>query len=201
MIKCFTFLLIFFPFIKGFSNENTITKKRAGITFSSFGDCDIIRFQELDGAASYSSDYFFALGLSYQHSLNEMFAIETGIEYARYNIIVHPNVPPNVNFDPYRDNFSLMSIPVKARLNFLKLCFLDAGILIDVDAGLSDPIDSQTGIGANIGAGLNYDFKFGLSIFANPYTKIHALIPFSMEKYPQRVIETGIRFGLMYGLN
>ena len=64
-------------------------------------------------------------------------------------------------------------------------------MFIDIDTNSSSPIDSQTGIGALLGIGAKYHFNNGFGFFVNPYTKSHAIIPFSFGKYPQRLIETG----------
>ena len=50
-------------------NEPGIQKGQIGITFSSFGDNDVIRFHELTGAASYNRDKFYTLGITYLYKL------------------------------------------------------------------------------------------------------------------------------------
>ena len=100
----------------------------------------------------------------------------------------------------YRASISLINIPVTLRVNFLKYCFINGGLLFEMDASTSSPIDGQTGIGSVMGLGIKYDFDSGLSVFANPYQKMHALIPFSSQRYPQRLMESGFRFGLMFTL-
>ena len=69
-----------------------------------------------------------------------------------------------------------------------------------MDAGTSGPIDGQTGIGSMLGLRIKYDFKSGLSVFVNPYYKMHSLVPFSSGDNHQRLMESGFRFGLMYQL-
>ncbi|MEN8119198.1 MAG: hypothetical protein ABFS35_02580 [Bacteroidota bacterium] len=203
-LKNSTLLLSFiltFTF-NSFSQEKTTTKpkKQIGITFSSFGDNDVIRFQQLAGAASYPGDNFYTIGLNYIFPINRTFDFETGIEYSKHNISVHPNLPPDMDNSPYPASLSLINIPVTARLNFLKYLFINGGFLFDIDISNSSPVDSQTGIGAIAGLGINYDFNFGVSLFANPYLKANALLPFSFENYPQRLMESGFRFGVMYKL-
>lgn len=102
---------------------------------------------------------------------------------------------------PYGDSFSLINIPHTLRLNFLRYCFINGGILIDIDAG-NLPFDSQNGIGGILGLGLKYEFKSGISFFANPYVKAHSLIPFSSWENHQSLMEDGnsFRFGLIYRL-
>ena len=205
-MKKIAFLLSVFIFYYAFpsyaqKNENVVEKGHLGITFSSFGDNDITRFHELVGAASYNSDKFYTLGITYLYKLSKVFDVETGVEYSNHKIIIKPNLPPDMNNTPYRDSFSLINIPLTLRVNFLRYCFINGGILFDMDVG-NLPVDSQTGIGAILGLGLKYDFKSGISVFANPYLKAHSLIPFSSWEHHQRLMEDGnsFRFGVIYRL-
>ena len=72
---------------------------------------------------------------------------------------------------------------------------------MDINAIKSEYIDSQTGIGGIIGLGLKYDSQLGVSVFVNPYFKAYSLIPFTEVDNHQRLMESGLRFGLMYKLN
>ena len=169
-----------------------------GITFSSFGDNDVIRFQTLLGDANYNGDKFYTIGITYLYKLNHTFDLETGIEYSKQKIIIRPMSIPQMDNSAHGADFSLVNLPVTIRMNFLKYCFINAGMLVDMDATNSSPIDSQTGIGGMMGLGIKYDFKSGFCVFANPYLKMHSLIPFSSQRYPQRLMESGFRFGLMF---
>ena len=173
-------------------------KSQLGITFSTFGRCDVLSFRK--GGAGYTGDKYYSLGVIYLYRLNKTLDIETGIEYSNYKIIITPNLPPQMDNTPHTENFSLIDIPLTLRVNFLKYCFINGGIGFDIDAGNLRSIDSQTGIGTNLGFGLKYDFKLGLSVFANPYLKVHSLILSSVEN-PQRLIESGFKFGLIYRFN
>lgn len=192
-------------FIGAFSSyaqkdEGETRKGQIGITFSSFGENDVIRFQRLTGEASYNGDKFYTFGISYLYKLNNAFDVETGIEYSNHKIIIMPNLPPQMDKSPYGASFSLINIPVSLRVNFLKYCFVNGGLLFEMDASTSSPIDSQNGIGSILGLGIKYDFNSGISVFVNPYIKAHSLISFSSDRYHQRLMESGFRFGLMYKL-
>jgi len=206
-MKKIAFLLSVFIFCCAFpsyaqKNKNDVQKGHIGITFSSFGDNSVVRFHELDGSASYSGDKYYTFGIAYLYKLNKTFDFETGIEYSYHKIYITPNnLPPYIDIIPRSENFSLINIPITFRLNFLKYCFINGGILFDIDAG-NLPVDSQTGIGGIIGLGLKYDFKSRISVFVNPYLKAHSLIPFSSWEHHQMVMEDGssFRFGLIYKL-
>ncbi|MGB4205814.1 MAG: hypothetical protein WBJ84_09390 [Bacteroidales bacterium] len=178
------------------AQENATGK--IGVSFSSFGNNEVFRFNELEGAESYSSDHFFTVGVIYLHPINGWLEAETGIEYSKHNILIKPNLPPLIDIFPIKAHFSLLNIPLTLRANFLKYFFVNGGLFTDIDVSTSSPIDNQTGIGALLGVSVKYDFKNGISVFGNPYTKLHSLIPFTDTKYHQRIAETGVRIGITY---
>ncbi len=197
--------VLYFVFVSLFTlyaqNEGETHKGQIGITFSSFGDNDVVRFHDLIGDASYNGEKFFTFGINYLYKLNNSLDVETGIEYSNHDIIIKPMHSLQMDYSPnYNANFSLINVPVTLRVNFLKYCFINGGLLFDIDASRSGPIDRQTGIGSVFGLGVKYDFKCGATVFANPYCKVHSLVPFSSDDYHQRLMESGFRFGLMYKL-
>ncbi|MDO8898276.1 MAG: hypothetical protein Q7V19_11540 [Bacteroidales bacterium] len=181
-------------------NISEFRNAKIGLTYSSFGENDVFRFNELDGAASYNSDYFRTFGISYVHPLNKWLEVESGIEYSRHHIIIQPNLPPIICAFPRKESFSLINIPVTLRAGFLKYFFVNGGLFLDVDASVNSPIANQTGIGVLLGLGVKYDFDFGISVFVNPYSKLHSLLAFQTEKHHQRILENGFRIGLSYDL-
>ncbi len=180
------------------AQDQRINKQMLGITFSSLGNNDVFRFQSLDGGGSVSGDGYFAIGLNYVTTLNHWLEAETGIEYIRHKIIIHPDFQPGIETRDTKTKISILSIPLTLRANFGKYFFANGGLLLDTDASLSSGIDNQSGIGAILGVGTRYDFDFGASLFLNPYIKAHALIPFSNERYPQRTFEGGFRLGAAF---
>lgn len=177
-------------------SQNSFRNKKVGITFSPFGDNEPVHFTSLEGAASYDSKSFYTFGINYIHPVNRWLDIETGVEYAKHTVTLIPNLPPNMDRFPYNIDFSLINIPITARANFLNYFFANGGLLLGIDASTSSPINS--GLGAIVGIGAQYEFSNKLGVFINPYAKAHALIPFSSEKYPLRLLETGIKVGLTY---
>ncbi len=200
VILVFLIMLINESYLIAQEQDSMLNTNKIGITFSSFGENDVFRFDELDGAASYNSDQFFTIGFNYIHSLNSWLEAETGIEYSKQSIIIEPNLLPTMNYALKKADLSLINIPVTLRANFLKYFFVNGGLIVDIDASSDSPIDNQTGIGALIGVALKYDCKSGISLFLNPYTKIHSLIPFADTEYHQRIWENGIRLGITYTL-
>ena len=196
LILCFAFALSMYAQ----KNEGRKLKGKIGITFSSFGSDFLFRSEPLDGEASYNSDKFYTLGLTYAYQLNKIFEFETGIEYSKYKIVIDPFDPPFNEAPSHGEQFSLINIPLTFRANFLKYVFVNGGFILDIDPTISSPVDSQNGIGAILGLGLKYDFDSGISAFVNPYMKAHSLISVSAPENHQQLLETGFRFGVMYKL-
>jgi len=175
-------------------------KGEIGMTFSSLGNVDYLSFAKSVGGPGYRGNGYNAVGLNYIYRINKTFDFETGIEYSAYKIIIEPNLPDIYHGVASLAKFSLINIPASVRLNFLRFFFLNGGAFFDVNAGDSGNIGHQGGIGANLGIGCKYDFNCGWSIFVNPYTKVHSIIPISASGSQGRLIESGFRFGLLYRL-
>jgi hypothetical protein len=198
-LLCSSLFAVFSSF--GQNNENKTSKGQIGITFSTFGKNDLYRPQyPPPGAASITGDKYFTVGIDYLYPIFRILDIETGIEYSNQKVIISPNLPPNMDRTPYGAKFSMINIPAILRLNFLKFCFINAGLNLATDASVSNPIDSQTGIGGIMGLGLHYEFKCGVSAFVNPYSKFYSLVSFSPKEDRQKLMESGFRFGLLYKL-
>lgn len=196
-IKYLSLIILFLlPFLF-ISAQKEIGNKQIGISFSSFGINEPVYFTSLDGTGGYSSKSFYTFGLNYIHPLNKWLNIETGVEYAKHTITITPSTPPEWD-NPYNASFSLVNIPITVRANFWDYFFINGGLLLGIDASSSSPIHSQSGIGAILGIGAQYQFNNGVGLFINPYSKAHTLIPFSSKKYHQRLMELGVRIGLTY---
>ena len=199
-------LLIFciFPFLLNAQNEGENNKKfldgKIGVYFSSFGTNEVFQFGSVDGAGSYDSDHFFAIGVNYIHGLNNWLDLEAGLEYSKHNLISRPAFTGDPGDSPVDMDFRLITIPITVKANFWKYCFANGGLLVDIDITESGDynIDEQTGIGFVMGLGGQYNFKSGLSVYVNPYFKLHTLLPIMPEQYHDRVLESGIRLGVTY---
>jgi hypothetical protein len=173
---------------------------KAGVTFSSFGDNTVFRFNELDGAASFSGTGFQSFGINYVAGLNRWLESETGIEYSSHRLLMTPPFNPEFDNTPVEAGLSMITVPITLRANFLRYLFVNGGLLLGLDASPESRVDSQTGIGAVLGLGLKYDFRSGASVFFNPYSRLYSLLPFSAVDYPQRASENGFRIGFAWDL-
>jgi len=197
----FLFLILTLHYANAQDTDKQKSLGKIGFTYSSFGENAVFRNESLLGEASYNNDRFYTIGISYLKPISSWLEFETGLEYSKHTILIKPNLPPDMDRIPLKTNFSLINIPLTLRANFWKFFFVNGGLLLDLDANISSPIDSQTGIGGLLGLGVKYDFDCGASIFVNPYLKFHSLIPFSPGDNQQKVHESGFRVGLSYKLD
>ncbi len=93
----------------------------------------MVRFQSLEGAASYTHDKFFTLGFNYTHPLNNILDIESGLEYSKHTLYIHPNLPPYMDVAARLTTISLVSIPITVKVNLLRHIYFNGGVMLDVD--------------------------------------------------------------------
>lgn len=174
-------------------------KSKIGIHTTFIGGNDVFRFDELDGAGSQDGKGFYTFGASYTYILNSRIELQSGIEFSRHKIKINPAfIAIDIVSPPWNENVKLLTVPLTANINFGKYIFLNGGFLLDFEIAKKSSIDKQSGVGAVLGIGAKYDFDSNISIFANPYYKIHSLIPFSSDNYHQRMQEYGVKIGVAY---
>jgi len=176
-------------------------KGQLGITFSALSDNGVARFRSMEDDSSTDAGKSFTYGISYLKPLNKWLDIETGLEYLSCPIETKSIVGTinGVTTLTRSATLSMLSAPVTVRANFLKYFFVNAGLLLDIDVSSNSIINSQSGLGSLLGLGLKYDFKNGISVFVNPYSKIH-LFPLTFERDQQHFMESAVRFGIAYKL-
>ena len=190
-------LLLTFLFYGIFFQIQAQEKSEIGLSFLN-GKNELVSFGKTEGAPSYSGEGFYSFGVNYLKELKTWLYFETGLEYSSQKFRITPNLPPDMDRSPRFEKTGLLSIPLVVRLKFLKLAFLNAGLLLDMDASLSNSIDNQSGVGVLMGVGLKYDFKSGISLTINPCTRMHSLISFSTDSYQHHIIDSGLKFGIGY---
>ena len=150
----FSLLFVFLLISPALFSQESLSQKggtKVGIYFASFGDNPAIPFLPLAGAPSYGGAGFYTIGATYTRPLSRGFDFETGLAFSRHIIRVQPNLPPDMDNTPYETTLHLFTLPFMVRLNLGRLFFINGGALLNVDTGLSDPVDNQTGIGAMLG--------------------------------------------------
>lgn len=182
-------------------SDTLIEQDKIGISVSTLGSSILIRFQQLEGAPGYDARRLFTAGINYIHPLNKRFDLETGFEFTNFSTTLYPAVNPDADLTPTKGYLNIVSIPFRIRVKFPYLFYVNGGLLLDMDMSSSSDINTQTGIGGMFGFGWKYGFKSGTEITVNPYIKMHSLLSFSMSANPLRLLESGLRVGVMIPLD
>ena len=181
--------------------ETKFGYKTIGIYVSPLGSNDIFHFKSMEGGGSYANDGSYAFGLNFMYQLNNCFEVETGIDYLVHNTIYTPPYYPDIPTIKSKHKVEILSIPMTVRANFWNCFFVNGGIIWDFDISKNENyVSNQTGLGAMLGVGIKYDFDFGITIFVNPYVKMHSLVPFSSDNFHERILGNGIRIGVTYDI-
>ncbi len=191
------FFLLFCFFIFTIQAQSSLNSK-IGINYSPFTGSKILG-KQADNSLNdiYKTTSF---GVSYVKPMNTTFSMETGLEYTLMKVQTIPGNNTVLPNDTTNSTLSLIEIPIAFRAHFADILFFTSGVLLDFDMNSSAPISKQTGIGLMAGLGLSYELEMGLALYANPFVKLHSLIPFGNWENHQRMLDTGVRFGVMYRL-
>ncbi|WP_108821741.1 outer membrane beta-barrel protein [Dysgonomonas sp. Marseille-P4361] len=179
-------------------NIEKTSKHKVGIHTTFIGGNDSFACEE-DGDASIDGKGFYTLGASYTFILSKRIELQSGLEFSRSKIrITPPYMGEKYNHSSWNENIKLLTIPLTTNINLGKYIFLNAGFLLDFEVSKNNSVNKQSGLGTVLGIGGKYDFDSGLSIFVNPYHKMHVWIPFPLSSYHQRFSEYGLKIGANY---
>lgn len=124
----------------------------------------------------------------YLYPLNSWLSAEMGMNYTMARFI-----KTDLNDESSFFTANLLDLPIGFRLNFLKYGFINSGTILDL---LYNP-----GFGSYLGGGIQFQSEYGLGMFANPYIRIHSVLPFNFEMSSDRVVDAGIKIGFSYSID
>jgi len=156
---------------------------------------DIFRFNELDGAGSVTGTGMWTASFDLRRLFGDHFSVETGISYAHQYYYTSP--APGIEGEDRPGTFGMVSIPVKARVDFLKWFFADAGALFALQPGGSS-VDNMSGLGVTLGAGFQYNFKSDMFIRLRAYGNQYGLLRLIPEDHPLMLSNSGVTLGVGY---
>ena len=110
--KLLTILVVFLFSISLQAQENGNYNRKIGLTFSSFGENDLLKKNSLVGEASYSGENFYSIGISYLKPLNNWLDLETGLEYSNHTIMIKAAPYPGLVAESSKTNLSIVNVPL-----------------------------------------------------------------------------------------
>jgi len=195
MFRNETFLIVFTLFLASgiCSGQKTWWGEISG--FAGGGGNDIFRFNELEGSGSVTGRGFLTAGADLRRLFGDHFSLETGVAYSHQFYFTSP--APGLGGDDEYGSFGLVTVPVAARVDFLRWFFADAGVVFSVQPGLSE-IDNMSGLGATMGAGFQYRFRSDFFIRVRAFATQYALLRFIPDEYPRTLWNSGVTVGAGY---
>jgi len=164
--------------------------------FAGGGANDIFRFNsDLVGAGSVTGTGMWTAGADFRRLFGDHFSLETGVSYSHQYYYTSP--APGIEGDDNPGSFGLISLPLTARIDFLRWFFADAGAVFSFQAGFSNA-DDMKGLGATVGVGLQHNFKSDIFIRVRVYAAQYAILHLMPEDYPQTLFNSGVTVGVGY---
>jgi hypothetical protein len=184
-----TILACLFTITCAFAQSNTLS------AMYGVGSADI-NIHSILGDFGYQSEGATIFGLGYTRNITKHFAVETGLTLADNKIRIN-SFSSGTTVTNY-DNIKLVTIPLLAKLTFLKYLYADLGLNVDFQTNYTTTslAPDQSGIGVEAGLGGKYSFG-PFMLFVNPFTQYHRIIKFNSGS-KQELFNGGIKFGAGY---
>lgn len=163
--------------------------------FAGGGDNEIFRFRELVGSGSVTGTGMWTAGADLRRLFGDHFSLESGLSYSQQYYYTSP--APGIPGEDRPGSFGLLTLPLTARLDFLKWFFADAGAVLSIQTGLSG-VGNMTGLGATLGVGFQYNFRSDIFIRVRAYGAQYGLLHFFPDDYPRTLYNSGVTLGAGY---
>lgn len=195
MFRNETFVIVITLLLVSFSGYGQKTWWGEYSFYGGGGSNEIFRFEELLGAGSVTGTGVWTAGADMRRLAGDHFSFGTGFSYSHQYYYTSP--APGIPGDDRPGSFGMISVPVTARVDFLKWFFADAGVLFGIQPGLSD-LENMTGLGATVGAGIQYNFRSDLFVRVRAYVSHYGLLHFIPDNYPRTMTNAGVTAGIGY---
>lgn len=164
--------------------------------FTGGGANDIFRIHELDGAGSVTGKGFWSAGVDVRRLFGKKFSLETGASYSQHYYQTTP--APGLGGEPAEGSLGLVTLPLRARYDFFRWFFGDAGIAISLQPGSSSTIENMSGVGVTLGAGYQYRWANDVFVTLRAFTTQYRLLGFTAGSNPHTIWSGGLTLGVGY---
>jgi hypothetical protein len=178
------------------------TTSYVGVSFAPTST-DALLLRSLDGAGGSLADRGYRIGVQYQELIKPRFALESGLYLAHFQYVSVPAFTgiPVPNQDRRYRHLSFL-LRAKYYFNTHRLrAYVVGGLSIDVQTYASVYENNNTGLGGQIGAGLEASLGRRLILSLEPNMRLLSLIPFRFDQQHRRHLRSvGVQLGLHYAL-
>lgn len=180
-------------------------EKRKSIAVSyGFGSGSTGSFKKLDGGGSNESKSLHKIGLLYLNELSKNLYFETGISYIDFKYTsIGPFYGGQIPRVISNHQVKLINIPLKLKYEAGKYVFFNGGVFTDIAVSRYAKYKEKeySGLGTNLGMGLQYPISKKLSLYTNPQLDLRNIISFSSENHPYFIADAIVDFGIKLRLN
>lgn len=164
-----------------------------------FGGNSHLRWSKVDGGSTPNGKASVMAGGAYQRQLTQHFYVSGGLTYSRHTYTARTGLATGAPSTEINAQIELISIPLLARFDLGKFIFVNAGPSVDFEVNrIENALHSrQSGIGASVGIGAQFQIT-NVHLWANPFLKHHAIIPFSDQQHPAKLNVAGLAIGVDY---
>ncbi len=201
MRKLFLFLIPIFFASRPALAQNAERLPKMGAFFT-FGENDVIRFENTECDCGCDGDGFWNAGLMYLQPFADHFSFKTGLSFQKHNYTTSwiDFSENNYLMELKRSGtIALLDVPLGIRAEFLKFLYTDLGILLDIETQNTN-IDCQSGVGSEFGLGARYVLKNGWEVAVGAQMQLHSLIAFNRSTYQQHFTNSGVFVQMLFPL-
>ena len=157
----------------------------------------------LDGAGGSLAGHGYHVGIHYQQQIKPRFALESGLYHAQFQYV---SIPAFMGFpvpgEDRRHHYLTLLVRPKYYFNTDRVrVYLVSGVSIDVQTYASVNENNNTGVGAQLGAGLEASLGRRLILNLEPNVRLLSLVSFRFnEGYRRHMRSAGVQLGMHYAL-
>lgn len=156
---------------------------------------------QLIGGPSHSRKNYFSLVAKSKYELSTKWSVGAGLGYSTLNVITtFPGTGLPEDEIRVTERVSIWELPLEVNYALSKNFFTYLGPVLHLQQEAIKSLDRQSGIGGQIGFGVQFPLKNRFSVVASTSYKLYSLIPFNSERHNDRISILGINLGIKYSL-
>ncbi len=179
------------------------TSSFVGLSFG-LANTNAIYLRSLDGAAGSRPDQGYDVGVQYQKLIGPHFALEGGLHFTQFQYQSIAVFFPGVEVPDEDRRHRVVSLLIRPKYYFNThrvRVYVVGGVSLDAQLSATVNEDNNTGLGAQLGAGLEASLGKRLVVNLEPNARILSLVSLRFEEgYRRHLASAGVQLGVHYAL-
>ncbi len=183
--------------------EGQATTSFVGLSFG-LANTNAVFLRSLDGAAGSQPDRGYNVGIQYQKLIEPRFALEGGLHFAQFRYQSIAVFFPGVEVPDEDRRHRVISLLIRPKYYFNThrvRAYVVGGVSLDAQISATVSEDNNTGLGAQLGVGLEASLGKRLVVNLEPNARILSLLSLEFEEGSRRhLTSAGVQLGVHYVL-